>query len=238
MIEKGYCTRDKGKVIGQGSTGGIDTHHFDAQLPEILALREHTRSALGLKAESFVYCFIGRIVGDKGINELVTAFCDLYEKNSNVILLMVGPFETDLDPLSDRIRSVITQHNAIRWLDFQSDIRIYLAISDVFVFPSYREGFPNVVMQAGAMGLPCIVSNINGCNEIIEHEVNGLIIPVKNIPALYQAMEILLINTSKRLAMAEVCRSMIQDRYESVRLMELLLSEYCELIDKNKIKNP
>src|SRR5690606_26093860 len=142
--------------------------------------------------DSLVYCFIGRIVGDKGINELIAAFEKLYAANPKAALILVGPFEKELDPLQPTTEQVIQNHPGIKWVGYQGDVRPYLAVSNVFVFPSYREGFPNVVMQAGAMGLPCIVSNINGCNEIIEEGLNGLIVPVKNSQMLQEKMELLL----------------------------------------------
>jgi glycosyltransferase involved in cell wall biosynthesis len=91
----------------------------------------------------------------------------------------------------------------------QSDIRPCLAIADIFVFPSYREGFPNVVMQAGAMELPCIVTDINGCNEIIEDGVNGLIIPSKDEKALQEKMELLLNDSDLRVKLKSRAREMI-----------------------------
>ena len=98
--------------------------------------------------------------------------------------------------------------------------------SDVFVFPSYREGLPNVVLQAGAMGLPSIVTNINGCNEIIETNKNGLIIPVKNEMALFNAMQKLLVNTALREKLTQNSRRSIVTRYQQQVVWEALLEEY------------
>ncbi len=237
MIDRRYCTGKKIKVIGRGSTGGIDTAMFNPDLPEIIAAKTETRIALRLKDDAFVYCFIGRMVGDKGISELVSAFCNLYKQNPQIVLLLVGPFENELDPLPVAIHKLIKEHEGIRWLDFQTDIRKYLAISDVFVFPSYREGFPNVIMQAGAMGVPCIVSNINGCNEIINEGINGLIVPVKNIPHLEQAMARLHATPTERLNMATASRAIIQSRYESDLLIGQIFLEYQLQIQKYNNKN-
>src|SRR5690606_28031456 len=107
----------------------------------------------------------------------------------NIKLILVGEFEHELDPLSNHILENIKLNKQIIHVGFQQDIRPYLALSDVFVFPSYREGFPNVVLQAGAMGLPCIVTNISGSNEIIQDGFNGLIIDSKSVPQLTTAME-------------------------------------------------
>jgi glycosyltransferase involved in cell wall biosynthesis len=108
-------------------------------------------------------------------------------------------------------------------------VRPYLAISDIFVFPSYREGFPNVVMQAGAMGLPCIVTDINGCNEIIEEGVNGLIISPKNKEQLKAKMQMILENSDLRNQLKQNARSMITSRYEQKMVWEALLEKYKSL---------
>ena len=226
MIKEGYCSKAKLKVLGEGSTVGIDTTFFDPGNYGDSNKRTNLRLSLSIKKDSFVFCFVGRMVGDKGINELVQAFSNLYENNSKLILLLVGPFEEDLDPLKSNIKSLIHSHPGIRWLDFKKDVRSYLWISDLFVFPSYREGFPNVLMQAGAMGLMCIVSDINGCNEIIEHNVNGLIVPIKDIKALESAMQLGYSRSDLRQAMSLVSRKMIKDRYESEMMVSLLLKEY------------
>jgi glycosyltransferase involved in cell wall biosynthesis len=118
-------------------------------------------------------------------------------------------------------------------VDFQQDIRPWLVISHVLVFPSYREGFPNVPMQAGCFHVPAIVTNINGCNEIIEHEHNGLIIPVKNKTALRNAMETLMTNKTLYAHLKANARKWILDRYEQKRFWGLLLHEYHDQLNKH-----
>ena len=109
----------------------------------------------------------------KGINELIHAFVRLYQRYSGIRLLLVGSFDSKLDPLEENTYQLIHNHEAISFVGFQEDVRPCFAAADVLTFPSYREGFPNVVLQAGAMGLPAIVTDISGCNEIIEDGVNG-----------------------------------------------------------------
>jgi glycosyltransferase involved in cell wall biosynthesis len=111
---------------------------------------------------------------------------------------------------------------------YHKDIRIFLAISDVLVFPSYREGFPNVVMQAGAMELPSIVSNINGCNEIISENANGMIVPTKDTDALYSAMKQIILDPSNRESLENKARDQIVSRYDRRKLWEIILMEYRE----------
>lgn len=210
------------QIIGNGNINGIDLEYFD-RTPEVLELAEKFR-----KEEVVTFCFVGRIVRDKGMNELVAAFQRLHQAYPNTRLVLVGPFEEKLDPVLPETRQAIEQHAAIEWMGWQNDIRPFLAASEVFVFPSYREGFPNVVLQAGAMGLPSIVTNINGSSEIITEGVNGYIIPSQNEEALYKAMEKLL-DTEERRKLAQQARPQIANRYERKALWKELLKFYRSL---------
>jgi glycosyltransferase involved in cell wall biosynthesis len=204
---------EKLEVIAQGSTNGIDSEHFN---PKHFSEIENTelRESLKIDPSDFVFIFVGRLVGDKGINELVAAFEKLNQNKAAVKLLLVGSLESDLDPLSPETEKIIETNSAIKAVGFQKDVRPYFAISDVLAFPSYREGFPNVVMQAGAMGLPCIVSDINGCNEIIENGKNGLIIPPKNETGLFAAMEKMMEKSDLEL-MQSKARESITSRFQN-----------------------
>lgn len=225
ILENKYTRAEKLKVIGQGSTNGIDTSHFD---PAVLAEEDlqKLREEIGIQSEDFVFVFVGRLVQDKGINELLYAFQMLSEKISTVKLLLVGFFEKELDPLNFVSERILASNKSIIYVGFQKDVRPYFAISDALAFPSYREGFPNVVMQAGAMGLPSIVSDINGCNEIIIEGENGTIIPVKNETALYEAMLKFMEDKTYYNQLKQNARSMITNRYEQQVVWEALLEEY------------
>ena len=210
------------QIIGNGNINGIDLDFFD-RTPEVLELAEKYR-----KEEVVTFCFVGRIVRDKGMNELVAAFQRLHQAYPNTRLVLVGPFEEKLDPVLPETRQTIEQQAAIEWMGWQNDIRPFLAASEVFVFPSYREGFPNVVLQAGAMGLPSIVTDINGSSEIITEGVNGSIIPSQDEEALYKAMEKLL-DTEERRKLAQQARPQIANRYERKALWKELLKFYRSL---------
>jgi glycosyltransferase involved in cell wall biosynthesis len=230
IIENKYCKPGKLRVIGNGSSNGIDTTYFDpAQFDD--TARDALRRELNIAAGDLVFCFVGRMVTDKGINEMIGAFTRLRAQRPDVKLLLVGPFENELTPVDKDVEETILHDPDIRFLDYQEDVRPYLYCSDVFVFPSYREGFPNVVLQAGALGLPAIVSDINGSNEIVQHGRNGLIVPVKNVDALFDAMLELTDNTTRRQEMAAVSRDAILDRYDQVLLWEQILAEYRRLLN-------
>ncbi len=231
ILKNRFCKLEKLKVIANGSSNGINTFYFN---PELYSEedKESLKRSLGICKNEFVFIFVGRLVSDKGLNELINAFHKLTSQHTNVKLLLVGPLEDELDPLEEQTKAVIQNNQQITALGFKSDVRPYFSIADALVFPSYREGFPNVVMQAGAMGLPSIVSNINGCNEIIEHNKNGIIIPVKNTTALFNSMNQLLNNSKLRTDLEKNARAMICSRFEQKLVWDALLTEY-----KNQIAN-
>ncbi|MDG5491658.1 glycosyltransferase family 4 protein [Psychroserpens sp. SPM9] len=228
IINNKYTTADKLLVIGNGSSNGIDTKHYDTSLVSE-ATKTELKQSLGISENDVVFIFIGRIVKDKGVNELVNAFNSLSKKQLHCKLILVGPSENHLDPLLPETEAIIKDNNRILAVGLQKDIRPYVAVSHVLTFPSYREGFPNVVLQCSCMNLPCIVSNINGCNEVIEDQVNGLIIPVKNEKALEEAMQFMIDHPEKRKAMIQHSRPRILERYEQEYVWNELLNYYKSL---------
>jgi glycosyltransferase involved in cell wall biosynthesis len=228
ILKEGFATEDKLKVLGKGSSNGIDTRYFDPFQFDTTQ-KKNKRESLGIPHDDFVFIFIGRLVSEKGINELVEAFNNLQAENQNISLLLVGPFEKELDPLKDETFKTIQQHEKIFTTGYQEDVRPYLAVSNALTFPSYREGFPNVVMQAGAMNLPAIVSNINGCNEIIVEGINGVIIPVKDTSALITAMKLFVENKNYTERLSSNARDEICKYYERKEFWQILLKEYKSL---------
>lgn len=218
----------KMKVLGNGSSNGIDTEYFN---PDIFSEsdKDNFRLKLGINKNDFVFIFIGRIVKDKGINELVAAYKKLCNDIGNIKLILLGTFENDLNPIKKESEIFLLNSPNVIYAGFQKDIRPFLSVSDVFVFPSYREGFPNVVMQAGAMGLPSIVTNINGCNEIIIHEKNGLIVEPKDIESLYNAMKTISQSKEYSKKLSKDSRHLIVSRYERHIIWDALLQEYLEV---------
>lgn len=219
------------KIIANGNINGLDTKHFSPSLFE-QEEKDQLRHRLKIATDAFVFVFVGRLVGDKGINELITAFKKLLEKKTDVkvCLLLVGPLESQLDPLLPETLAEITTNIHICSVGFQNDVRPYFAIANCLVFPSYREGFPNVVLQAGAMGLPSIVTDINGCNEIILEGINGSIIPAKDTISLQKAMIKIRDDKSWYKELKENAREMIVDRYDQQLVWDTLLKEYKRLL--------
>jgi glycosyltransferase involved in cell wall biosynthesis len=235
ILKEGFAEENKLKVLGKGSSNGIDTKYFDpSSFKE--DQKKNKRQSLSIPQDDFVFIFIGRLVSEKGINELVDSFKKLQKKNQNISLLLVGPFEKELDPLRQETFNSIKNHEKIITTGYQEDVRPYFAIANALAFPSYREGFPNVVMQAGAMNLPAIVSDINGCNEIIVEGINGVIIPVKDTSALFSAMELFVENMNYTNRLSANARDEICKYYERKEFWQILLKEYKNL-EKEYIKS-
>jgi glycosyltransferase involved in cell wall biosynthesis len=228
IIKNKFTKESKLKVIEKGSTNGIDTNHFDPKLIDE-PFKTELKKKLKISEKDLVFVFIGRLVKDKGINELVASFIELNSEYPHTKLVLVGPFEDHLNPLKPGTYNLIKTHDSIYWDGYQKDVRPYFAIADVLAFASYREGFPNVVMQAGSMGLASIVTDINGCNEIIENGVNGMIIPPKDERVLLSAMKFMINHPEERNNMARASRSKIENNYQQKIVWNALLKEYQNL---------
>jgi len=223
--------KKKLKVIGHGSSNGIDTLQFN-QTHKVLLEAEEIKKIYDLE-NKFVFCFVGRVVKDKGINELMYVFDKLSQKYNNITLLIVGQLEDELDPISISSHTILENNPQIIYTGFQRDIRPYLASSDCFVLPTYREGFPNVVLQACSMELPCIVTNINGCNEIIEHNKNGLIVKPKNNNELYSAMHKMVEEEELSTQLSLNNRNDIIKKYDRKIFHQYLLEEYKKVLEND-----
>ena len=201
--------------------------------------RSLVRSELGFSNNDFIFVFIGRLVNDKGLGELADALRKLEDEKLEIKLLLIGEIDGEDDALAKDKLNYLMHSKNIKYIGVQSDIRPYLMASDVLVFPSYREGFPNVPLEAGALGLPAIVTNINGSNEIIEDGVNGKIIqaPLDNKGVrvnditieLYTMMKWFYYHPEEVKRMGENARPIICERYEQHNVWKALLEYYKQL---------
>lgn len=223
-LRRENITRKPLQKIHHGNINGIDLEHY-ARTPEVVQRATEIRDG----SEDFTFIFIGRMVRDKGINELVAAFDRLNREIPATKLLLVGKFEDELDPVLPETKQMIENNPKIEFAGYQNDVRPFLVASDVAVLPSYREGFPNVVIQAGAMGLAQIVTDINGCNEVVVDGRNGLIVPKQNEEALYEAMRRLATDRELTAQMAASAREMVATRFRQEEVWEALLRMYKNL---------
>lgn len=213
------------KVLGHGNVRGVDMNYYSRR-PEVMDLAQKIRND-----EVFTFLFVGRIVRDKGINELCRAM-DKLSGLCPVRLLMVGSYEDELDPISQQSRDIIESNSSIAWVGpkYGDELLAYYAAANCFVLPSYREGFPNTVLEAGAMGLPSIVTDINGSREIISNGENGLIIPSENSEALFDAMINMMKDKKARDRMGGNARRMIASRYEQGFVRKCLYDFYDKIL--------
>ena len=210
------------KVLGYGNVKGIDLDYWQ-------------RTTKKTDGSPFTFVFVGRIVRDKGMNELISAFVRLHKECTDTRLLLVGSFEDDIDPVSSETKHLIESSDGIETVGEQKDVRPFYEQSDVLVFPSYREGFPNVVIEAGAMDLPSIVTDINGSREIVENGKNGVIVPPRDEQALFDVMKWMTEHPEERKAMAENARPMVASRYEQGFVRQCLKDYYKEICSGQNI---
>lgn len=235
-LRNGGITKKPMKVLGYGNVKGVDMDYFNP------ARFENVKK----DNEMFTFLFVGRIVGDKGMNELIEAFVKLHEKYEKTKLVLVGPYENNIDPVSDSTRNCINDNPAVvmAGTKYGDDLLKEYMKADCHVLPSYREGFPNTPMEAGAMGLPNIVTDINGSREIVvdsnfnfdfdENGIkicdNGIIVPPRTVQPLYNAMERMLTDNAMRERMRLNARPMIESRFEKSFVQGCLMEYYNEVI--------
>lgn len=256
-LRRDHITGKPLQVVHYGNINGKDTTFFsrDSTIQtaslmisnELITLRGLSendtrnliRSELGFSQDDFVFVFIGRLVNDKGLAELADAMQKLEAEAPQVKLLLIGELEGEEDALVAEKLDYLMQSKSVNYIGVQADIRPYLMASDVLVFPSYREGFPNVPIEAGALGLPAIVTDINGSNEIIKDGVNGRIIqaPLDNrgrrvndiTNELYATMLWFIHHPEESARMGKSAVAMIRERYEQKDVWRALLTRYNSL---------
>jgi len=183
-LQEGKITRKPLRIIGHGNVAGIDVERFCVAHDDVASEAAALRSKLKVQDDDFVFAFVGRLNRDKGITELLAAFSAL---PLNARLVLVGALDAS-QPISESALREIEKSHRISWVGSQVDVRPVLQLADVLVLPSYREGFPNVVLEAGAMQLPVIATDISGSNEAITEEFNGWLVPVQDVDLLEHAM--------------------------------------------------
>lgn len=217
--------KNKMKVLGYGSSNGIDLDFF-SKSEALFRHAQELKLKSQLKEGGWIWIFVGRVVKDKGISELLSAFKEIHARFPNDQLWLVGNLENELDPLDEKDIEMIQNHTGIVWWDYQQDVRPFLLASDVLVFPSYREGFPNVPLQAAALDCMLILSDINGCNEIVDDGINGILVQVKSTESLTKAMLSTRNDAQKKSEMAQRIREKVTQYYDQKKVWNLLLEEY------------
>jgi glycosyltransferase involved in cell wall biosynthesis len=235
MLFENGITKKRIDIIGNGNINGIDETYW--QKTDALQIASQIIQKQLNADDSFNFLFVGRIVRDKGIVELVEAFESLQNAKKNCKLILVGDFENSADSVPLTWREKINQNGNIAHVGFQADIRPWLLASQVLILPSYREGFPNVILQAGAMELPIIVSNVNGAAEVV-NESNGILIEKKNTNALIDAMTCFIKKDKEEIkAMGQSAKETVHNKFLQKNLYPQILNYYELALKQNGITN-
>lgn len=221
-ISEGLFPKEKVTVVWNGSTGGVNLKRFDYKQRSVW--REQVRQEMGYSADDFVYGFAGRITKDKGINEILSAFFNLQDESK---LLFVGSIEGE-QTLDSQLLEKARNHPQIQFHDVVTDIERYYAAMDVLLLPSYREGFGNVIIEAGAVGTPAIVSNIPGPIDAIEENVTALVVPVNDVGALQQNMKA--IQHKDYIEMGKKAAGFVKDHFDTQHLNECIVNRKKKLL--------
>jgi len=237
-IETAICERicppEKIKHLGNG----IDMQHFNpASFSQQGIARK--RREVGLSDGAKVVGFVGRLVREKGLLELFAAARIVRERVPNVQFLFIGPVDTyKPDALTPDSAQEYGIADICHFLGMRQDMPELYALMDVFVLPSHREGFPRAPMEASAMKVPCVVTNIRGCREAVEHGSNGLLVPLGDVQALADAIVELLTDREKARRMGEEGRRIALERFDERLVFEKVKAEYARLLREKGLPVP
>ena len=216
------------KVLGDGSLAGVDVQRFSEK--EKL-LRDERRVEFNIPNESFVFIYLGRINIEKGVSELIEAFNKLTKENRNTYLILVGPIDIKQPTERMRVENLIEDSANIRCYEYTDNPERFLSMSDALCCPSYREGFGTVIIEAAAMGITSIGSDVVGLKDSIINKVTGLLFRCGDSEDLKEKMQLLMDNHELRQSLSENAAKNAMDRFSSSRLSNLVLDEYREKYD-------
>jgi glycosyltransferase involved in cell wall biosynthesis len=217
------------EVIGWGSSNGVRLSRYSAA-SLLEAKLEETKSVIKYDPSFIYFLSVGRIVHDKGMDELLNAFARIYAENPATRLVLVGAFEDEVDPVSEKARELIHSHPGVIMAGWSEAVEYFMHLSFALIHPSHREGFPNVLLQAGAMHCPIICSRIEGNIDIVEHGKTGLLFEVKNENELFQQMKYALDNPALLQQNAIALRRQIEQHFDQPIVHSFLLKKYRELL--------
>jgi len=225
-IEKNLTKREI-KIIAKGSINGVNIDFFKDDFSDLD--KKDKKDELGIEENDFVLLFVGRVVKDKGVNELIEAFTILGKKFSNLKLLILGDFEEKLSPIAKESIGKMRNNPNIISVGFKKDIRSYLSISSLFVLPSYREGLPNSLIEAGSFGIPLLATDINGCNEVIIPNKTGILVEKKSVESLVLGVTLLIENKELYNELKMNVRELTVEKYGQEVFLKALKDELEQL---------
>ncbi|MDP2244989.1 glycosyltransferase family 4 protein [Pseudomonas sp.] len=231
IVKSGVASQERISVLGSGSLAGINLDRFDPARFSDTDNRAF-KEKLGIPLSASMLLFVGRLCRDKGLAELLAAFQKVIDENADTFLILLGPSETDIEFLVERLTDAVKEK--IIMPGFSSEPERFMAVADILLLPSYREGFGTVVIEAAAMGVPAIGTNIYGLADAIVAGETGLLVPVKCVDELAVAIKTLLNDSSMRLEMSRNARERVENEFSSLRMSELVIDEYVDLLSASK----
>ena len=215
--------RKKLHLLGEGSTNGVDIHRFRPGPSDV-------RETLGLAPEDLVVGFVGRLTRDKGVPELVEAFEAIAAAQHRARLLLVGWFDQAEDAVDSALQQRIRSNPRIFRTGFVADTLPYYRAMDLMVLPTWREGFPNVVLEAGATEIPVVTTFATGSRDAVIPEVTGLLIPPGYPEAIREAVLTLLADPDRRRRMGSQARAWIKENFAKAQVLSRTVDLYCRLL--------
>lgn len=222
--EIGLYPKSKGSVIWNGSACGVNLTKFDISNKE--EYRKDIREQLDIPEDAFVYGFVGRITRDKGVNELLEAYKKL---NDDSYLIMVGPSEVD-ETINQELYTWASKNEKIKFTGYTTVVEQYLSAMDCYILPSYREGFGMGVVEAEAMGVPVIVTDIPGPTDAMIDNETGIVVQKADIESLYNAMISIREDKVRYFAMAETAHDFAVNNFEQKQLFNYILEDRKKLL--------
>jgi len=224
LSNKKICNKSKMHVIAYGSSHGVNTEKFNKEQVNTQE-SEKIKNLYGISSTDIVIGFVGRLTIDKGLKELIDASYKVFNNSDNIHLLMVGLIDNRDSIADDDLNNFISLKN-VHLVKNTFEVVNYYSIMDLFVLPSHREGFPNVVLEASAMSLPVITTDALGCIDSVINNKTGIIVPRKNSTALADAMIKLCKDKKLRKEMGETGRNRIIRDFDPKEINKELLSLY------------
>jgi glycosyltransferase involved in cell wall biosynthesis len=224
------CKTAKLNIIAKGSTNGIDVNRFGKESLDEKIINE-VKGQINYSADKTYLLCIGRLVKDKGIIELVNVFTQLQKDNVNLQLILVGEYENALDPLPAVTLLEIENNSSIIHINWSNRVEYFMHLAGFFVFPSHREGFPNVLLQAGSMGLPVICSHITGNIDIVTNNETGLIFESENEQQLFKLLQYALLHPQHMHEMAKKLQQHVRENYRQENIWQNMLEAYKTLVN-------
>jgi len=227
VLDERLCPVKKINVLNKGSACGIDLRRFRLT-KEVLQKAKKVRAEYDIPKEAIVIGFVGRITPDKGIKILTDSFVHLQQQHKNVRLLLAGRFDKVRETLDSETAKTIEYNKKIHWVGYVKNPVSFYAAMDMFVLPSRREGFPISPLEAAAMKLPTIASNVTGCTDAVVDGVTGLLVEVDDTEQLYQAMLKLVKEPKLRKRLGRQGRQRVVNYFPS----DILIREHVKLYNK------